>query len=363
MAESESGQEKTEPATARKRDRAREEGQIPKSQEVTTTLLMVSGVAACYLYFDDFWRGLMDATQYYLRFCAEIPISQESIHTVMLELALRTAIIGAPFFIIFFLVGVLANVFQVGFVFTTKPLMPKPEKLNPISGLKRLVSARGLMELLKSIGKILLIAPIMIYLVYKDVPGMFSLSEMGLWDGMACLGADALELAMWAILILVILAIIDYTYQRWQHEKDLRMTKEEVRQEMKDIQGDPHIKGRIRAIQREMARRRMMEEVPKADVVVTNPTEYAVAIRYSPEETPAPQVVAKGKHLHAQRIKQLALEHGIPIVENRPLAQSLYKLVDLGGMVPPELYQAVAEVLAYVYRLQNRVDTYARGRA
>lgn len=362
MADAENGQEKTEPATARKREKAREEGQVPKSQEVTTTLLLMAGVYACYLYIDDFWRGLMDATQYYLRFCAEIPLSGESIYTVMLEVSLRTLYIVAPFFIIFFLVGIIANVAQVGFVMTAKPLMPKLDKLDPIAGTKRLFSSRGIMELVKSVGKIFLIAPIMIYLVYKDIPDMLALSGMGIAEALGCLGQDALELALWALLILLILAIIDYTYQRWQHEKDLKMTKEEVRQEMKDIQGDPQIKGRIRSIQREMARRRMMEEVPKADVVVTNPTEYAVAIRYSPEEIAAPQVVAKGKHLHAQRIKEIALEHNIPIVENRPLAQSLYKLVEVGGMIPPEMYQAVAEVLAYVYRLQNRIGEYAQER-
>lgn len=359
MAESESGQEKTEPATARKREKAREEGQISKSQEVTTTLLLMAGVVAFYLFIDDYWLGLMDATQYYLFFCAEIPVTESSIHTLMLEAALRTLFIVAPYFLIFFAVGVVANLAQVGFVFTTKPLMPKPEKLNPISGLKRLFSARGAMELVKSVGKIFLIAPIMIYLVYKDIPGMMNLSGMSVRDAMIWIGMDALELALWALLILVILALIDYVYQRWQHERDLRMTKEEVKQEMKDVQGDPQIKGRIRSIQREMARRRMMEEVPKADVVVTNPTEYAVAIRYAPEENPAPQVVAKGKHLNAQRIREIAYEYDIPIVENRPLAQSLYKLVEVGGLIPPDLYQAVAEVLAYVYRLQNRVENYA----
>lgn len=363
MAESESGQEKTESATPRKREKAREEGQAPKSQEVNTALLMIAGVAAFYLFMDDYWYGLADACQYYLRYCAEVRITEASVYTVILEAALRTLLIVAPFFAIFFLVGVAANVFQVGFLFTAKPLTPKLDKLNPISGMKRLFSARGAMELIKSIGKIFLITPVMIYIVYKDIPEILGLAGMGVLDALIFIGYEALELSLWAILILLILAVIDYIYQRVQHERDLRMTKEEVKQELKDVQGDPQIKGRIRSIQREMARRRMMEEVPEADVVVTNPTEYAVAVKYAPNDLPAPQVIAKGKHLNAKRIKELAMEYDIPLVENRPLAQSLYKLVDVGGLVPPELYQAVAEVLAYVYRLKNRVENFGRKKA
>ena len=363
MAESESGQEKTEPATARRREQSREEGQVAKSQEVTTALLLIAGVASFYIYIDDYWTNLFDAAYFYIGSCAITPLSEDSIHAVMMDVGMRTLLIVLPFFLIFFVVGVVANLFQVGFMLSSKVLQPKFSKLNPVSGIKRLVSARGGMELLKSIGKIFLIAPVMIYIVYSDIPEMMGLSGLGVKDGLIHIGYEALELALWAILILIILAIVDYVYQRWQHERDLKMTKEEVKQEMKDIQGDPQIKGRIRSIQREMARKRMMEEVPSADVVVTNPTEYAVAIRYAPDVSPAPQVVAKGKHLHAKRIKEIANEHDIPIVENRPLAQSLYKLVEVGGVIPPDLYQAVAEVLAYVYRLQNRVDSYAQQRA
>ncbi|MBN2328360.1 MAG: flagellar biosynthesis protein FlhB [Candidatus Omnitrophica bacterium] len=363
MAESESGQEKTESATPRKREKAREEGQVPKSQEVNTALLMIAGVTAFYLFIDDYWYGLADACQYYLRYCAEVSITEASVYTVILEVALRTLLIAAPFFVIFFIVGVIANLFQVGFLFSAKPLTPKMDKLNPISGMKRIFSARGAMELVKSIGKIFLITPVMIYIVYRDIPEILGLAGMGVLDALVFIGYEALELSLWAILILLILAIIDYIYQRVQHERDLRMTKEEVKQELKDVQGDPQIKGRIRSIQREMARRRMMEEVPGADVVVTNPTEYAIAIKYAPDDLPAPQVIAKGKHLNARRIKELAIECDIPIVENRPLAQSLYKLVDVGGLIPPELYQAVAEVLAYVYRLKNRVENYVQKKA
>lgn len=360
MAESESGQEKTETATAKKRSQSREEGQVPKSTEVNTCLLLIAGVVACYNYLDDYWYGLKEATTFYIQNCSDQVVNEVSIHAVMLGVATRALKIIAPFFILFFLVSIASNLIQVGFIFTLKPLQPKPSKLNPISGIKRLFSARGGMELLKSIGKIFLIAPIMIYIVYTDIPEMLGISSLSVRDAMVHIGYDALELALYTILILIILAIIDFTYQRWQHEKDLRMTKEEVKQEMKDIQGDPQIKGRIRAMQREMARKRMMEEVPDSDVVVTNPTEYAIAIKYAPEENSAPIVVAKGKNLHAKRIKKLALEHDIPIVENRPLAQSLYKLADVGGQVPPELYQAIAEVLAYVYKLQGKISDYAQ---
>ncbi len=354
MAESETGQEKTEPATARKRQKAREDGNVPKSQEINTVVLLIAGVAAFYFFCDNFYGQIMSAIEFYLENCATRMVNDQEVHPIFIELYLRVIKILWPFFLTFVIVALIANFSQVGFLISGKSIQPKFEKINPAKGIKRIFSARGAMELTKSIGKIFLIAPVMMFSVYGSIDDFKGLITVGVGDSMIFMGYEALEMAIKAILIMLVLAIIDYTYQRWQHEKDLRMTKEEVKQEMKDVQGDPQVKSRIRSIQREMARQRMMKEVPEAEVVVTNPTEYAIALKYDPDEQPAPIVVAKGRHLLAQRIKEIAIEHDVPIVENRPLAQSLYKLAEVGGLVPPELYQAVAEVLAYVYKLNNK---------
>ncbi|MEW6235674.1 MAG: flagellar biosynthesis protein FlhB [Candidatus Omnitrophota bacterium] len=355
MAESETGQEKTEPATGRKREKAREQGNIPKSQEINTALMLIAGVFSFYIFSGEFYGNVEEAIKYYVGNCHRIEVTATSCHALMLEIGLRLLIIVWPFFLTFMIVGIAINLSQVGFNLVGKPLVPDLKKLNPLTGLGRLFSIRGRIELVKSMFKMFILAPVMVWTVYKHLPEMMPLVWQDPQDIMTQLGLASLDVAIKALLIMFILSLFDYIYQRWQYEQDLKMTKEEVKQEMKDIQGDPQIRSRIRSIQLEMARRRMLEEVPKAEVVVTNPTEYAVALKYESGESPAPQVVAKGKNLLAQKIKEIALEHRIPIVENRPLAQSLYKLVDIGNYIPPELYQAVAEVLAYVYRLTKKI--------
>ncbi len=356
MADSESGQEKTETATARKRERAKDDGNIPKSMEINTALMLIAGVTTFYFFADDFYRGIMEAIRYYIGHSHSEEITITGIHTFMLNFGLRVLSIIWPFFLIFVLVALVINIAQVGFMFISRPLIPDFNRINPITGLGRLFSMRGRVELLKSVFKMFILAPVMIWTVYSHLPEMMPLVNQGTADILVHLGWAALDVAVKALLIMLVLSIIDYAYQRWQYEQDLKMTKEEVKQEMKDVQGDPQIRSRIRSIQMEMARKRMLEEVPESEVVVTNPTEYAIAIRYDAEKAPAPQVVAKGKNLIAQKIKEIAMEHNIPIVENRPLAQSLYKLVDIGNLIPPELYQAVAEVLAYVYKLTNKIE-------
>lgn len=356
MAETETGQERTEAATSRKRARIREEGSVPKSQELNTVVLMTAGVVAFYNFIDRFIGELMMAMKVYFERIADPKLTIQDVGILSLDVGYRTLHILAPFFILFVIVAIAVNVFQVGFMFTWQALQPKFNKLNPIPGIQKMFSVRSRVELLKAMMKMFIIAPVMIYSVYESLPGMMGLIEEELWDILIHIGWSAYTIAIRALIILLILALIDYVYQRWQYEQDIKMTKQEVKQEAKDIQGDPHIRSRIRSIQMEMARRRMMEQVPEAEVVVTNPTEYAIALKYKPDEMPAPQIVAKGKNLIAKRIKELAVEYNIPIVENRVLAQSLYKLADVGGLVPPDLYQAVAEVLAYVYRLNKKVS-------
>lgn len=355
MAENENGQEKTEAPTARRMQKAVEEGQVPKSQEINTVAMLIAGVLAFFFYGNYLIDMHMYDIRYYFDLSKEFRLDLESYYPFVLEIMYRVVLIIAPFFIIFVLTAIIINVAQVGIIFNPKQIKFDPKKINPQKGIERILGNRGRVELFKSIFKIFLIAPVMFSLISSYIPELITLIETHPLDTLIHIAWLALELSIYALLILLILAIIDFTYQRWQNTEDMKMTKDEVKQEMKDVQGDPQIKSRIRSIQMEMARKRMMEEVPEAEVVVTNPTEYAIALKYDQGEQAAPVVVAKGRNHMARRIKAIAVENGVPIVENRPLAQAMYRLVEVGGFIPPELYQAVAEVLAYVYRLQNRV--------
>ncbi|MBR3456984.1 MAG: flagellar biosynthesis protein FlhB, partial [Selenomonadaceae bacterium] len=251
------------------------------------------------------------------------------------------------------IMGLGINLFQVGLKFSTEAIEIKLDKLNPINGFGRMFSKRTLVELVKSILKIVIIG-FFLYNYLKDE--IFVMPQFIYYD----LGTSLEEIAriifamiFQVLAVIIILAILDFTYQKWQTTQDLKMTKQEVKDEMKQSEGDPQIKGKIRQKQRQMAMARMMQEVPKADVIITNPTHYAVALQYSQGMT-APAVLAKGQDFVAQKIKEIAKEHKVPIVENKPLARALFAAVEVGDMVPPELYQAVAEVLAYVYRLKHK---------
>ncbi|MDU2066812.1 MAG: flagellar biosynthesis protein FlhB, partial [Sporomusaceae bacterium] len=260
-----------------------------------------------------------------------------------------------PLMAIIVIVSVAINYFQVGFVFTLEPLIPSLDKLNPISGFSRMFSMRSLVELAKSIFKIFIIS-FFIYRFAEDqannLPKIISFDLISSLQWICSLGLD---LAFRIITVLLVLSVADYYFQLWQHNKSLKMSKQEVKEEMKQAEGDPKIKSQIKQKQRAMAMQRMMQEVPSASVVVTNPTHFAVALKYEPD-MPAPLVVAKGQDYLAFRIKEVAREHGVTIVENKPLARSLYSLTEIGDLVPAELYQAVAEVLAYVYRLKKKLS-------
>ncbi|MDP8243419.1 MAG: flagellar biosynthesis protein FlhB [Candidatus Hinthialibacter antarcticus] len=354
MAENETGQEKTEAPTSRRMSKARDEGNIPKSTEINNTIMLIAGVVAFYNLGGDFVYNVSEGIEYYFRLAAEYEINEVSYHALLINAGARVIYILAPFFAIFVIAALIANISQVGFLFIPNKLAPDPKKLDPIKGIKNLFNMRSRIELVKSVFKIFFITPVMIYFIRYRMPEFMNLPLQDTNDILTHVAARALEVSIWAIIIMLILAIADWIYQKWQNKDDLKMTKEEVKQEMKDSQGDPKIKSRIRSIQMEMARQRMMEEVPQAEVVVTNPTEFAVALKYQTGDMAAPQVVAKGRNHLARRIRKIAVENGVPIVENKPLAQSLWKLVEVGQFIPPDLYQAVAEVLAYVYRLTKK---------
>ncbi|MBT8330766.1 MAG: flagellar biosynthesis protein FlhB [Deltaproteobacteria bacterium] len=265
----------------------------------------------------------------------------------------KVFLILVPFFVPVVIVALAGNIGQIGFEMHTKPLRPKLSKFNPVAGLKKLVSSKSLVELVKSIFKIVIVGSVAFGVVKKEMTKFPALIQQEVSDILLFIASVAFEIFFYVCLILIILAALDYIYQRWRHEENLKMTKQEVKDERKQSEGDPKIKARIRKVQMEMAARRMMEAVPDADVVITNPVHLAIALKFDSAEMIAPTVVAKGAGPVAQKIKEIARENEVPIVEDKPLAQALHKMVEIGEFIPAELYRAVAEVLAYVYRLKG----------
>ena len=345
-------QEKTEKATPKKRQEARKKGQIAKSQEIPTVAILLASLS--FFYFGGTWMfsQITELSRSIFADMAQGPMSIPSVCTLLLNLFQRTVLLLAPLFAVVLVAGISSNVAQSGFLLTGEPLIPKLSALNPISGLKNLFSLRGLVELGKSLLKVLIIGG-MAYSILKgqfdSIPGLVN---FGIGDILAFVGSVFLKLGFYTCLVLILLAGLDFVYQRWQQEKDLRMSKQEVKDEHRQREGDPKIKARIRSAQREMAMHRMMESVPDATVVITNPTHLAIALKFE-QQMAAPIVVAKGAGRIAEKIREIATLHDIPIVEQKPLARTLFKSVEIDQSIPAELYHAVAEVLAYVYRLKG----------
>lgn len=353
MAE-ESGEEKNEAPSEKKRQDAREKGTVAKSTEINSVVVLLSALFLIKIIgpwiVDQLGNGVVE----FFQFSKEIEMSDNRLIMLFnkaLILLLKTSVpvIGG-----IMVMGIIANVAQVGFLFTTKPLMPKFEKINPISGFQRLFSMRSIIETIKNIIKLSIISIVAYITLKNEFDHMLVLSDASVITIWTFALAVAYKVILRIALAMVIIAILDYAYQRFEHEKQLKMTHQEVKEERKQMEGDPQVKSRIRSLQREMARRRMMEQVPKATVVVTNPTHLAIALRYEPKENDAPVVVAKGKDLIAQKIKKLAKENNVPVVEDKPLARSMYDKVEVGFPIPVEFFTAVAEVMAYIYRLKNR---------
>jgi len=260
----------------------------------------------------------------------------------------------APLFLVAMIVGFFSTFLQIGWLFTTQPLMPDLSKLDPIKGMARFVSKRSLVEVIKSLLKVGLIG----WVAYKTVKGEFDqallLLQMPVEHTVLYLAKTAALVMAKVAAIMIVLAILDYAFVRWEMEEKMKMTKQEQKEEMKETEGDPHIKSKIRSIQQQMARRRMMAAVPEADVVITNPTHIAVAIQYQAGKMDAPLVLAKGQELVAKKIREIAREHDIPLVENPPVARLLHSKVEVGQSIPEEMFKAVAEILAYVYSLKGR---------
>ncbi|MBO6015149.1 MAG: flagellar biosynthesis protein FlhB [Lachnospiraceae bacterium] len=355
------GGEKTEEPTAKKLDDARKEGQVAKSKEVATALILIALFLTLRFTAEFLHTGFLTAfDKAYDRIpeLVKLPmgmIASKDIGLLMRDGMISILILIAPFLVIGYAVAFLADYMQVTWKITSKPLRPKFNKLNPVSGVKRIFSLNSLVELLKSILKIVLISYIVYLTLRKQYHAITLLFQMPLIQGVGLSCKLAIDLGFRCALFYLLIAAADYAYQKRKFRKDNMMTKQEVKDEYKQAEGDPQIKGRIRQKMMEVSRRRMMQDIPSADVVITNPTHYAVAIRYDNTKESAPVVLAKGEDYLAQKIKAVAKENKVEIVENKPLARMLYHNVDIGEQVPPELYQAVAEVLAMVYHMQGKI--------
>ena len=355
------GGEKTEEPTSKKLSDARKEGQVCKSKEIAGSLSLFALFLMLKIWTGILSEQFMELFGFYYNLIPDFAIAHQGELSIEFFGALLNEgvkdiiIICLPFFVVSFLVAFISDLVQVKWQPTSKPLQPKFSKMNPISGVKKLFSSQALVELLKSILKI----AIMIYIAYGELKEnwryLFMLFDMSITEAVILAGTLLIDIGFKISLLFMVVAAVDYLYQKWKFNEDMKMTKQEVKDEYKSTEGDPQIKGKIRRRMMESSQRRMMQNLPKADVVITNPTHYAVAIMYDKEVADAPVVIAKGVDYLAQKIKEEAREHNVEIVENKPLARSLYANVEIGNPVPPELYVAVAEVLAAVYRAQGKV--------
>jgi len=352
------GQERTEKATAKRREEARRKGQVAQSREISSVLILLTAMG--FFYFAGswmFWNITEVISGVYERLGTLRLEAVSDVSAFSIEIFKKVFLILIPFFAPVMIAGIAGNIGQIGFEMHGQPMRPKLTKLNPITGMKKFVSLKALVEMVKSIFKILVVGGIAYGVVIKETTKFPGLMQREVGEILFFIGHVAFKIFFFVCLAFIVLAAIDYLYQRWQYEKDLKMTKQEVKDERKQSEGDPKVKGRIRRVQLEMARRRMMEAVPQADVVITNPTHLAVALKFDAASMVAPAVVAKGSGHIAERIKETARNHQVPIIEDKPLAQALFKMVEIGEFIPAELYRAVAEVLAYVYRLKGMYQT------
>lgn len=350
---SESDVEKTEPASPRRLEKAKEDGEAPRSRELNTFLLLASGVGTLWVLGENLYTSIKDVVQRSMWFEPALARDDAFIIETLVKSAQQMLFTLVPLYIVLVIVAIFSSVALGGLIISGKPLQPKFEKLNPLKGIKRMFSANTLVELLKALGKAALIGTVSVLVMRHYMGEMIDLMYMAPTAAMVKgLGLVALCCAL-IVSSLFLIVSLDAPWQIYSHYKKLRMSKQDVKDEHKQSDGDPHVKGRIRSQQRAMAQGRMMASVPDADVVITNPTHYAVALSYTEGVSAAPKVVAKGKHLTAQRIKELATEHHVPLFEAPPLARALNYHVEIGYEIPAELYAAVAEILAWVYQLRS----------
>lgn len=343
--------ERTEPATPRRRQESREKGQVARSQDLTAAVLLLGGMVVLRFVGPWLWEGLLAITAASLSPHAPLDLGEVTAFSnlVVVEGVKRVA----PIIVLIFLIVIVALYSQVGNLLTAQPLIPSLSKLNPITGLGRIFSLRSVMATFINLLKLTLVGAVAYWTLRGQAGPVIHAFSLTFYDGFALGTSLVFDLGIRLGVLLLILALLDYAWQRFRHEREIRMTKEEIKDELRSMEGDPQIRRRRRQAQLQMAVGRLRQDVPTADVIVTNPTHLAVAIRYDAATMEAPKVIAKGADYLALRIRLIAQEYGIPIVEKKPLARSLYESVDVGQYVPERFYHAIAEILAYIYTLSG----------
>lgn len=355
------GGEKTEPATSKKLNDIRKEGQVAKSKELITAVSLMSLFIILKIYLSKLGTGLIDVyTQVYNSISKVVDDSYNGLPirtagSVMHQVIIDMIKLVIPILLVAIVIAILGNMLQQKWMVTAKPLQPKFSKISPISGFKRMFSVRQLVELIKSIAMISIIMIVVYNTVKSKMNILLTFYDVGLNTALSTIGSIIIDLGIKISAVFLIVGFADLFYQRIKFKNDNMMTKQEIKDEFKNTEGDPQVKGQIKRRMQEVSRRRMMQQLPEADVVITNPTHFAVALKYEPDAGKAPVVIAKGADYLAFQIKDKAKEYNIAIVENKPLARILYHNIDIGMEIPPELYQAVAEILAVVMRTNNRL--------
>jgi flagellar biosynthesis protein FlhB len=349
-------QEKTEKSTPKKRQEAKEKGQVAISKEIASVSILIGSI--CVMFFSGTWI--------YFKLKETMSVFFERMGTLHMEnmtaakslfdhISLEVLFILLPLFITIFFVGIVSNMLQVGISFSSKPMTFDFTKLDPIKGLKRMIGTRSWVEVIKTIAKIIIVGSVAYLCIKSDLYEIPHLMEMEVAEILSFAGIKTLQICFKTSMALIALAMLDYSFQRYQYEKEMKMTKQEIKEELKQTEGDPKIKQKIKSVQMEMVRLRMFNMVPKASVVITNPTHIAVALKFDFGKMHAPMVVAKGVGFMAEQIKKIATSHNIPLIENKPLARLLFSTLKIGEFIPVELYQALAEILAYIYRVQGKL--------
>lgn len=351
-----SGGEKNLPASAQKRMRAREDGNIAKSQDLTSAIALFGALFALMYIGPYTMEWLREATRYFISHAHLLIPARTALSVLGFQVLYWLALCVLPFMGIMVLLGLASTYAQVGVLFTTKPLQPKFTQLNPFTGFQKFVSLRALVELIKSLSKLAVVTLVVWMFLHNKTAEFVALMAVPPIAQPAAIGALIYGVWWRIALAMLIIGLFDYAYQFWQRERDLRMTAQEAKQESKELEGDPQVKRRIRQLQRQMAQQRMIQDVPKADVIITNPTTYAVALRYDMATMSAPVVTAKGMRIIAERIRNIAIEHNVPIVQRPELARALYRTLEPGQPISEDLFRAVAEVLAFVYQIDQRKE-------
>jgi flagellar biosynthetic protein FlhB len=348
--------EKTEPATPKKRQESRKKGQVAKSMDLPAAFILFFSFLLFYMYGGFMKEKMVKLFRHIFENELTMDVTMGNVQVLFRDLAVQGLLLLAPIMIMVMVIAVLGNYLQIGFMMTGEPLMMKFSKINPISGFKRIFSMRTIVDFIKSVLKMSVIGYVVYTTLWGEKAKILVMGHIPLESALKYISSLVLQLGIKIGVILIVMAIFDFIYQKYEFEKSIKMSKQDIKDEYKKSEGDPMIKGKIRQRQRQMAMQRMMQEVPKADVVITNPTHYAIALKYDSGNMQAPTVLAKGADYVALKIKEIAKQNGVMTMENKPLARAIFAQVEIGEAIPAELFQAVAEVLAYVYKVKGRTS-------